>query len=278
METPGTKQKKVNLSVEEFYSRAQELISTANAKGIHLRMLGAAAVYHQLRKSEREKELFTKLGRIGDGISPFTDLDLVTYKKEYGNLVDFLEKDLGYLPEKSVNVIYGLERNIYHSPDGSFDIDIFYSCLNFSHKICWGNSHSEGQLPDDDISIKIDDIIAEKLQIHDINRKDLIDLLLLFMYTSRNKMALDYKLLIESASDDWGYWYDSKVNLEKVAELVDKFSSDSIITKDEENFVKSGITELVKKLDESPKTRSWKRRAKKGTSAIWYNVVEEVER
>ncbi|MEM3191949.1 MAG: hypothetical protein QXW80_05850 [Candidatus Micrarchaeia archaeon] len=271
-------QKKVNLPVEEFYSKAKEIIDGANRRGIHLRMLGSVAVYHQLRESERERDLFLNLGRIEQGVNPFTDLDLIAYKKEYGKVVDYIEKDLGFLPEQSINVVFGLERNIFHSPDKKYDVDIFYSCLNFSHRICWGDSNSAGKLPDNDYSIKLDDIIAEKLQIHDINKKDLIDLALMFMMASRKRLNLDYSLLLERTADDWGYWYDSKENLAKVSSLTNILLSSGRISRDEEAMINSEIAKLTKKLDESDKTLRWKRRSKRGTSLRWYNEIEEVER
>lgn len=72
----------VKLSVEEFFERSLKLIERANERNIHLRMLGAAGVCHCLSDSERERDLFVKLGRIGEKENPFTDLDLIGYKKE----------------------------------------------------------------------------------------------------------------------------------------------------------------------------------------------------
>lgn len=270
--------KSIKLSIEEFYKRSVQLVDEGNKYKIHLRMLGAAAVYYYLHEAEREKDLFVKLGRIGEGINPFTDLDLIAYKKEFGKVVEFLEDIMHFKPEKSVNAIFGMERNIFHSDDNTFDVDVFYSCLNFSHQICWGDSPSKGKLTENSHAIAIDDVIAEKLQIHDINRKDLIDLTLLFMLIGRKGIKLQYSLLLEHTSDDWGYWYDSLENLKKVLDFSGRLRQENQITDDEYKMVIEEVNNLIFKLNTSEKTKNWIKRSKKGTSVAWYNEIEEVVR
>ncbi|MEM0448031.1 MAG: hypothetical protein QXT71_05730, partial [Thermoplasmata archaeon] len=118
-----------------------------------------------------------------------------------------------------------------------------------------------------------------KLQIHDINRKDLVDLFVLFLAhdvsESEEENKINGKYVAEKLSDDWGFWYDATNNLKKVIEIT---QNDTKIERQQFELVKERINRLLKIIDETPKTRAWEKRAKKGTSKPWYNEVEEVER
>ncbi|MEI6308399.1 MAG: hypothetical protein WCP58_02000 [bacterium] len=59
-------------------------------------------------------------------------------------------------------------------------MDVFYARLNFSHPVEFGRIPGKGRLELDFPTIALADIVLEKLQIHFINKKDLIDLILLF--------------------------------------------------------------------------------------------------
>jgi len=270
--------KAIKIGNEQFLDQVLNIITYAEKKQIHLRIIGSTAVYLNIKDNPRTLALFNSLGRLAPGSSPFSDLDVITYKKERGKVIDLFEKDLGFVPEQTINAMFGTERNVYHSPDNTYDVDIFYSCLNFSHKICWGDSERDGWLPDKQITIEPGDIVMEKLQIHEINRKDLIDLTLLFINAELSNKKFNYNLLLKHTSEDWGLWYDSMINLDKVLKFSDELRNSGLITEQEHNYVIKNVNTLRDLLEKSEKSKSWLKRAKKGTSIPWYDDVEEIKR
>jgi len=270
--------KAIKIGNDQFLDHVLSVISYAKKKQIHLRILGSTAVYLNIKDNPRTMALFNSLERLRPGSSPFSDLDVIAYKKERGKVVDLFEKDLGFIPEQSINVMFGTERNVYHSPDNTYDVDIFYSCLNYSHKICWGDSERDGWLPDEQITIEPGDIVMEKLQIHEINRKDLIDLTLLFINAELSNKKFNYNLLLTHTSEDWGLWYDSLINLDKVLKFSDELRNSGSITEQEYFYVITNVKTLRNLLENSKKSRGWLRRARKGDSVPWYENVEEIKR
>ena len=68
---------------------------------------------------------------------------------------------------------------MFRHPDGLFDVDVFYDLLSFSHEVWFRDSVDGDRLELDFPTIPLADIVLEKLQIHRINRKDLVDLFML---------------------------------------------------------------------------------------------------
>lgn len=272
----------VSLDPETFLQRAINLVETAQKKGIYLRILGALAVFEHVEHSPEIKKIFFSLGRLGEGQPIFTDLDLMGYSRQAQEVRKFFEREMGFKPNLYVNSIFAFRRNIFHHPEGSFDVDVFYDLLDFSHPVEFGRVPGKGRLEIDFPTISLADIVLEKLQIHQINRKDLIDLMILFstheFSESEEKERINFGHIARTLGDSWGFWYDARTNLEKLIDFSgESWRSGSI---PESLFIKvqemSQI--LLKRIEQEPKSPKWVKRAKRGTSIPWYKEVEEVER
>jgi len=79
-------------------------------------------------------------------------------------------------------------------------------------------------------------------------------------------------------SDDWGFYYDAKSNLDKVKTFASTFKDEGKLDENSLRTVSERVEALIKAIENTPKTRNFQNRAKKGTSIPWYNDVEEVER
>jgi len=272
----------VNLNPEEFLKKAVSIVEKAQEKGLYLRILGALAVFIHTEHSPKERQLLFSLERLGQGKPVFTDLDLVAYSKQAVEIRKFLERELGYKPNLYVNAVFGLRRNIFQHPESFFDVDIFYDLLDFSHPVDFGKLPGKGRLEIDFPTISLADIVLEKLQIHQINRKDLIDLLVLFtshpFSKSEEKERINAQRISKTLADSWGFWYDACLNLNKLLTFTkEAFEAKSI---DQETYQKlSEQTDfLLKRIEEEPKTAQWLKRSRKGTAVPWYKEVEEVDR
>ncbi len=271
----------VTVTPEEFEKMAVDIVEQAQKKGIVLRILGALAIYIHSYHCSVCREKHMSLDRLGKDKPMFTDLDLMAYSSQANLVRKFFENDLKFKPNVYVNTLFSSNRNIFIHPQNIFHVDVFYDALEYSHDVKFGNKPG-GRLDLDFPTITLEDIVLEKLQIHDINRKDLIDLIILFMghelstKTEKEKINKDY--IAKVLADDWGFWYDATNNLNKVLSLLDNLVNEGKISNEDGNIVKSRINELMQTIENEPKTKEWLKRAKKGTSKIWYREVEEVER
>ncbi len=270
----------VEMGEEEFVNECVDLVSKAQEKGIILRILGAMAVYLHTKDNPRMREIH-KVRFGAEGAPMFTDLDLMAYSKQSKQIKKFFE-EMGFLPDKMINALFSSKRLIYYHPEGKYHIDVFFDKLEFSHDVPFGKKPGEGRLELSFPAISPTDVVLEKLQIHDINRKDLVDLIVLFLShefsDKEGKGLINVKYIAKLLADDWGFWYDAKNNLEKVKAVADVLKKEGVLKDEEVDLVKKKVDELIKALDEEPKTKKWQKRAKKGTKSKWYRDVEEVVR
>src|SRR5437870_10330380 len=111
-------------------------------------------------------------------------------------------------------------------------------------------------------------MVLEKLQIHQIGRKDLVDLIVLFLghdvkpSPDGDQEAIDAGHIANLLADDWGFWYESMQNLEKTRQMLAQFIGEGRIFQDLAQRIRSRITELESKLQSVPKGRHWERRMK----------------
>jgi hypothetical protein len=266
----------VNAGVDEFTRESLQIVSTANKKGIYLRILGSLSCYLRLKEHDwTASDLFLSLGRLPDQTT-FTDLDLVGYKKQRIDVMRVLETELNLKPDQRFNAAFGGERLLYYK-DNKFTVDIFFDKLQYSHDVDFRN-----RLELDYPTITVTDFVLEKLQIHEINRKDLIDLVVTFLYhrvgSGSDKRSIDADYISDLLSSDWGFWFDVTTNLEKTLQLCDVLLREGKLSSEQAGRSKSRISELLQIIEKTSKTDEWTKRAKVGTKKQWYRDVEEVVR
>jgi len=273
----------VEMNEDEFVKEATGLVATAQSQGVYQRIMGSLAAYiHSMDKPEIIST-FKSLGRFGEGKPNFTDLDLIAYSKQ-GRQVGQIFKQLGFKPDEMVNGFFGDRRLIFYSPTGAYHVDIFLNKLEFSHTVDFGEKPGAGRLELDSPTITLTDLVLEKLQIHEINRKDLIDLIIVFLGHPVSsdgvnaREAVDGDYILKILGDDWGFWYDSVANLNKVKSFAIELMKEGKLTNEHVSTVNREIAKLVEMANSSSKTKRWEVRSKVGTKKPWYREVEEVVR
>ncbi len=280
MAAPGLKS--VHLGEAEFCAESVDLVKRAQEAGVPLRILGAMAVY--IHSSHRPETLnrYRALERLGPGRPLFTDLDVIGYAERQKDTQRFFQDTLHFTPDFHVNALFSGRRNVFRHPEGLYDIDVFYDVLSFSHEVRFRDSVTGDRLGLDFPTITLADIVLEKLQIHHINRKDLVDLFMLLVgHEVANGSvadAVDGVHVARSVSCDWGFEYDARANLGKLRGLSDHVVAEGRATTDEQARVSAAIDRLIQLMDREPKTKEWRKRAKKGTAKPWFNEVDEIER
>ena len=116
------------------------------------------------------------------------------------------------------------------------------------------------------------DILLQKLQIWEINDKDLKDIE--YLFTVAEIGDDDTKKINQatspSASPTTGASGTRRTtNLGRVKEHVDKVDA---LSAEQKAKVKQVADQVLARIDAEPKTKGWNKRAKKGTNKIWYNT------
>ncbi|MFP3191043.1 MAG: hypothetical protein RXR31_06915 [Thermoproteota archaeon] len=267
---------------EELIKDAITIVEKAQSENITLRILGALGIYLQAKKAGCEE--FTKsLKRLGEDARFLTDIDLIGYKKQMKKIVELLEKT-GFIVDRMVLTYFGDKRIIAYHPTEKYHIDVFLSKLEFSHIVECGDEPGKGRLELDYPTCTTTDLVLEKLQIHEINEKDLKDLITLFYCFPLSETGeetvgkINCKYIATTLSDDWGFWYDAMENLKKTISLAEYLVRIGTLSEDQFNTVKNKITRLIEIIENTPKTSKWLKRSKIGTKKPWYNKVEELTR
>jgi hypothetical protein len=248
---------------EQMLKIAESILSAAEHDNIIIRLTGSLAIRIQApeyRYIEYENN------------RQLNDIDFVIYSRDIIK-VQNLFKNLNWQEDQGVLRLFGDKRRIFYSPRENLHADVFIDKLQFCHSI-----DVRGKLEYPKKTLNSFFLLLGKLQIVEINRKDLIDaILILRKFTPAEQHIpeqMNYHHLVILCSKDWGWWRTVTMNLKKISEYLDEF-----LSKDEDKkIVSDTITDLQKKIAAQPKSLSWKIRNKLGDKIKWYNEVEEVQR
>ena len=247
----------------EYVAEAEAIIASASERGLHLRLLGALAV---IKQCPGGIWLLEKTNRI------LTDLDFLGYDKEIGTVEQMFD-DLGYevLGGRGVTMDVWIGRRIFHDPSGGRRrVDVFLDRLDFCHPI-----ELKGRLHLDPVTIPLSDILLEKLQIVEINEKDLKDLVVLLLehpIMDGPDGGIDASYVVELLSKDWGFYYTVSLNLDRIRRYMETIPD---LSAEQRAVVEERIGQLWERIESAPKGMKWKLRARVGPSRRWYNEVGE---
>jgi len=254
---------KAELSPEYIYSQALALAKAAQKHNLPIRLIGATAF---INHCPHHNYLYKQFNRV------LTDVDMITYSKTPKDKLDAMFKELGYEPIPHLGW-HSINRDIYVNPEQLY-IDVFKDELAFCHKISL-----IGRLELDFPTIPLADMMLAKLQVVKINLKDLLDIVVLLLEHDFGEAGevdkIELGRFISLLSNDWGFYYTSTTNLDKVKTLVDGLEA---LDAAQKKVVHDKVNFLLKQIEQAPKSLRWKARAAIGTRMRWYEEVESVER
>jgi hypothetical protein len=250
----------------EFAKEIRRIISEADRRKIPLRIMGGAAIRMHCPKHEG---MYERLKR-----TPKHDMDFVTYGK-LRPLTKQLFIDLGYEPYISLMLTgaTGRHRQIFNDKDGNKAIDVFLGKLEMCHVIDF-----DGRLEVDSPTVPLAELLLQKLQIVQINEKDLQDAIILLLehdIGENDNDQVNANQVAKTLANEWGFYYSVTSNFTKVKEFANKCDA---LPSEDRTAVTQRIDKLNKIIEETPKSLAWRLRAKAGPAVKWYNVVEEVQR
>jgi len=250
---------------EHFVAEALRLVDEAEESGIKLRILGSLA--YRIHCPEN-LALFDAMERA------LTDIDFAADKRQTKEIKAFIT-DRGYEEDQRITVSTEGSRYYFEHPETGLGVDVFLDELYFCHRI-----PLRDRLSLDAPTIPTVDLLLEKMQIVELNLKDVKDTLVLLLEhpvsagNGGGPETIDGAYVAGVLSDDWGFWYTVTQNLDKVERFLPDFQP---IGPAQGEVIRGRLAELREAIDSAPKSRRWKMRSKIGAKKKWYQDVAAKE-
>jgi len=238
------------------------LVMAAEAEQLRLRMLGGVAVRSRCPRSVQ-----------GPLAREYRDLDFVVARGQARGLTNFLKRN-GYGADERFNSMHGESRLLFRDLAGGRRLDVFLGTFAMCHSL-----NLEPRLSLHDSTLSPADLLLTKLQIVELNRKDVQDALALLLDfpailgSKKPGEELDVGVLVELCGRDWGWYTTLNDNLDQLVARAPEF-----LSRDESVLVAQHARVIKDAIDSGPKSVGWRLRAKVGRKLQWYELPEEVDR
>jgi hypothetical protein len=247
-------------------AEARSLVENAQSESITLRILGGLAVRLHCQDF---LNLHQNLGRE----IQFADMDAITLTEDRKKLEPFFKQN-GFNPEPRMRRTPAIwaYRNVYVRPDSKSSIDVFFDRLEMSHTI-----DLRKRLTVDSPTIPLADLLLAKMQIHEINEKDVKDAIVLIRaheISNNDQESINERYIAQLMSQDWGFYHTVAINFNKTKLLLNDYKIDDT----DKNDVLSKVDRLVNTIEKEPKSSTFRLRARIGEKKKWYNEVDETVR
>jgi hypothetical protein len=182
--------------------------------------------------------------------------------------------ETGFLGDQRFNLLHGDRQMYFTTADGKTSVDVIMDKLNMCHVLEFKDRID--RMPD---TLDVADLLLTKLQIVELNRKDVHDLVHLFsafpVKDGDEPGTIGTGRIGKIVGEDWGWWRTVTMNLDKVAELAEGEHRD--LVPDARHFDPAEQARALRaSCDSCPKTLKWKLRSKVGDRVQWYELPEEV--
>jgi hypothetical protein len=242
----------------DVVAEGERLLGLASGEGVPMRLLGGVAV--RLKAPELPAPLQRE----------YKDIDFATTKKAAG-AADRLLKDAGYQPHVAFNAMHARERGLYFDEENDRQVDLFIHSFRMCHEIPLGD-----RLEVESATVPLAELLLTKLQIIEVNEKDIRDTVLLFHghpIADHDDGAVNGGQIAALCAADWGLWRTITANLDRCREHVDDYE----LPAEDRERIGGRFDELLARIEAEPKSRGWRLRAKVGERKRWYDLPEEVE-
>ena len=241
---------------EDRIAEAVQIIDIARKKGAILRLIGGLAVRNHC-------EIIDFCER------DYGDIDLVGLKKHFKKINETF-KEVGYKENRNVAIATSGQQMQFYKEDLEEHVDVFLDIFRMEHDVVL-----KDRLTLEDYTISISDILITKLQIYTMNEKDLRDILTIVKDVPLDEKdksgVINVKYVAQLCAKDWGLYTDILSNIDKCLNLMHHYN----LSTEEVEQIQNKLITIKEMIENEPKTRRWKLRAKIGKKKTWYRVVEE---
>ena len=239
------------ITMEEEVRR---VVDAARERGLHLRVIGGIAVKLHC-PSAQHRSMARSYG----------DIDFVGYRSERTGVSRLME-DLGYEPNRRFNQLQGHRRLLFDNAELGYDADIFLDVFVMCHEL-----NLVGRLEADEYTIPIEELLLSKLQVIQLNEKDIKDSFAMLCDHDIAEVddwdTIDSRFIAKLCSDDWGWYKTLTMNIDKITDMADDFLEEK-----EKEVCIERLGGLRRIIEEVPKSMKWKMRARIGEKKQWYEL------
>ena len=213
------------------------------------------------------------------------DLDFATRSRDRSAFYELLA-DEGYTPDKRHNALFGGTQAYFVDVPRNRPVDVLVDKLDMCHKLEFSD-----RLALSSPTLPLAELLLSKLQVVKINRKDVLDALVLLAEhplgtndgapDSRHGLgAINVPRILSFTSNDWGWWRTVTGNLHTLDQyLAADLTPEDLDLNNGRTILfqpAAQIAALRTAIDEAPKSTRWRLRAKVGERASWYQDPEEM--
>ena len=260
-------------TLEDPLDECLRIVDAADRAGLLLRLMGGMAVRahapewtHRTRRRE-------------------VDLDFATRSKDRKAVFALLEAE-GYTPDKRHNALFGQHQGYFVDEARRRPVDVLVDKLEMCHRIEFGDRLDKSRP-----TLPVADLLLSKLQVVKINKKDVLDALILLAEhplaqddgardAAEGVGAISLPRILSFTSNDWGWWRTATGNLDVIQRYLDSdFTAEDVDIGGERPVrydPRAQVAALRAAIDDAPKSGRWKLRSRVGERQRWYEEPEEV--
>jgi hypothetical protein len=238
---------------------AWRLTDAATERELPLRLVGGLAIRLRI-----DQAMHPALVR------EYKDIDVVTLKGRARDTGEFL-RDMGYTPEEQFNAFNGGTRLLFHDLAHQRQLDVFIGAFRMCHEIPLTD-----RVTVDPISLPLAELLLTKLQIVNLNEKDLRDTIAILLHhpiAEQDGRAINGRRIAQVCAADWGLWRTCTMNLTRAREGLATYA----LSDADRSTVAQHLDELCERIEAEPKSRAWRLRSRIGDRKRWYEEPEEVD-
>jgi hypothetical protein len=239
------------------FEEAKRVLKGAEGAGVELRATGGVAVGLRCPSAHRPP-----LSR------SYHDLDFVVAKRQR-RAIEGLFHELGYEPEEEFNALHGESRMFFLDRQSGREADVFIDAVRGCHRLDVAD-----RLRVSERTLAPADLLLSKLQVRETNRKDHLDIfaLLVDCELGDDDTGINRHRLTQVCCSDWGWWR-TVTGVASGAEAV----AAEILADEDLSRVTDSLRGIHRLLEDAPKSRRWRLRAKVGERVPWYQTPEELD-
>jgi hypothetical protein len=247
--------------LDEELVRVQRIITLLQEQGIVLRLIGGLAI--RLRCSSARHQALER---------SYSDVDFVAYKKQSRALREALP-DYGYTADRQFNALHGDRRLLFIDETHQRHIDVFLDVFEMCHKLSL-----DQKLELHTLTLSPADLLLMKLQIIQLNMKDIQDILALLLdfqpveASQRPGEEIDVRAITTLCAQDWGWFTTVTDNLDRMPK-----EAAQLLNEVEANLITQRVGIIKTSLVNAPKSSKWRLRSLAGRRIPWYELPEEVD-
>jgi hypothetical protein len=249
-------------SLADPLAEALRLIGVADEQGLSVRLMGGLAFHARApewtARIERERR----------------DIDLTTSSRDRKAVADLLVAN-GYVADRQYNALYGHKQLYFVDPARGRPVDVLVDRLEMCHRLEFAE-----RLKVDWPTLPLADLLLSKLQVVKVNRKDLLDALILLAEhpLTGDDSGINVERITALTANDWGWWRTVTGNLDRLLTfLAGEIGPSDLDTGRPNRFSPAAqVTALRDAIDAAPKSTRWRLRARVGDRMTWYEEPEEV--